>query len=104
MRDLIATGVIADAKMAYFDVRPSSHVPTVELRVCDACPLVDDAVLIAGLFRGLVATAEAAVLAGEPFLTMPRSSAPRRDVARGPQRVDRRSARRPGPPRAHPGR
>ena len=26
----------------------------VELRVCDACPLVDDAVLIAGLFRALV--------------------------------------------------
>ena len=25
--DLIATGVIADAKMAYFDVRPSAHVP-----------------------------------------------------------------------------
>ena len=24
--------------MAYFDVRPSDHVPTVELRVCDACP------------------------------------------------------------------
>ena len=63
--DLIATGVIADAKMAYFDVRPSSHVPTVELRVCDACPLVDDAVLIAGLFRALVANAEAALLRGE---------------------------------------
>ena len=56
--DLIASGVIADAKMVYFDVRPSSHVPTVELRVCDACPIVDDAVLIAGLFRGLVAAAE----------------------------------------------
>jgi glutamate---cysteine ligase / carboxylate-amine ligase len=63
--DLIATGVIADAKMAYFDVRPSSHVPTVELRVCDACPLADDAVLIAGLFRALVASAEEALLRGE---------------------------------------
>ena len=56
--DLIASGVIADAKMVYFDVRPSAHVPTVELRVCDACPIVDDAVLIAGLFRGMVAQAE----------------------------------------------
>ena len=54
---LVASGVIADPKMAYFDVRPSAHVPTVELRVCDACPLVDDAVLIAGLFRGLVSWA-----------------------------------------------
>jgi glutamate---cysteine ligase / carboxylate-amine ligase len=66
VRDLIASGVIADAKMAYFDVRPSSHVPTVELRVCDACPLVDDAVLIAGLFRAMVATAETAIGRGEP--------------------------------------
>jgi glutamate---cysteine ligase / carboxylate-amine ligase len=51
---LVASGVISDPKMAYFDVRPSAHLPTVELRVCDACPLVDDAILIAGLFRGLV--------------------------------------------------
>src|SRR3954447_24123158 len=56
--DLISSGVIADAKMAYFDVRPSAHVPTLELRVCDACPLVDDAVLIAGLFRALARAAE----------------------------------------------
>lgn len=55
--DLIAAGVISDPKMAYFDVRPSAHVPTLELRVCDGCPLVDDAVLIAGLFRALVADA-----------------------------------------------
>ena len=58
IRDLINTGVIADAKMAYFDVRPSSHAPTLELRVCDACPIVDDAVLIAGLFRAAVRRAE----------------------------------------------
>jgi carboxylate-amine ligase len=48
---LIDTGVITDPKMAYFDVRPGTMHPTVELRICDACPLVDDAVLIAGLFR-----------------------------------------------------
>ncbi|PRY16791.1 carboxylate--amine ligase/circularly permuted type 2 ATP-grasp protein [Kineococcus rhizosphaerae] len=64
--DLIASGVIADRKMAYFDVRPSSHAPTLELRVCDACPLVDDAVLIAGLFRAAVRAAELDVLAGRP--------------------------------------
>ncbi len=58
--DLIDAHVISDPKMAYFDVRPSTHVPTVELRVCDACPIVDDAVLIAGIFRGLVAEAIAA--------------------------------------------
>ncbi len=53
LADLINTGVIADAKMAYFDVRPSAHAPTLELRTCDACPIVDDAILIAGLFRAI---------------------------------------------------
>src|SRR6195952_5160264 len=66
LKDLIASGVIADAKMAYFDVRPSSHAPTLELRVCDACPLVDDAVLIAGLFRAMVRDAEREIERGDP--------------------------------------
>jgi glutamate---cysteine ligase / carboxylate-amine ligase len=61
LEDLIASGVIADKKMAYFDVRPSSHAPTLELRVCDATPVVDDAVLIAGLFRAAVRKAEKAI-------------------------------------------
>ena len=52
--DLIRTGVLSAPRMAYFDVRPSAHLPTLELRVCDACPIVDDAVMIAGLFRGAV--------------------------------------------------
>ena len=51
---LIATGVITDTKMSYWDVRPGHDYPTVELRVCDACPLLDDALLIAGLFRAAV--------------------------------------------------
>ena len=71
LTDLIASGVIADAKMAYFDVRPSAHAPTLELRICDACPLVDDAVLIAGLFRGMVRAAEREIEAGEPLDVRP---------------------------------
>ena len=65
--DLIHSGVIADEKMAYFDVRPSSHAPTLELRVCDACPVVDDAILIAGLFRAAVRAAETEIAEGRPF-------------------------------------
>src|SRR3954453_1374619 len=71
LTDLIGSGVIPDAKMAYFDVRPSSHAPTLELRVCDACPLVDDAILIAGLFRAMVRAAELDVEAGVPFVPAP---------------------------------
>ncbi len=54
---LIHSGVISDAGMIYFDARLSARYPTVEIRVADACPSVDDAVLIAALARALVLTA-----------------------------------------------
>jgi carboxylate-amine ligase len=66
--DLIASGTITDPKMVYFDVRPSAHLPTVELRVTDACPDADTVVLLAGLFRGLAHRAQAAYRAGEPMV------------------------------------
>jgi carboxylate-amine ligase len=61
---LVASGTISDPGMVYFDVRPSAHLPTVELRICDACPQVDDVVLLAGLFRALVTAARADIDAG----------------------------------------
>ncbi|MET0795692.1 MAG: glutamate--cysteine ligase, partial [Polyangiaceae bacterium] len=70
VQNLVASGVISDPGMIYFDVRPSSHLPTIELRVCDACHSVDTAVLIAGLFRAVVLRETALELAGngKPFL------------------------------------
>ena len=64
--DLVASGVITDAGMVYFDVRPASVAPTLELRVCDSCPSVDTIVLIAGLFRALVEREIEALRAGVP--------------------------------------
>ncbi|HEX9030743.1 MAG TPA: glutamate--cysteine ligase [Streptosporangiaceae bacterium] len=64
--DLVRSDVISDPGMIYFDVRPSAHLQTVELRICDACPLADDVVLISGLFRALVITESAASAAGRP--------------------------------------
>ncbi|RZK86118.1 MAG: YbdK family carboxylate-amine ligase, partial [Rhodococcus sp. (in: high G+C Gram-positive bacteria)] len=52
--DLVSSGVISDPGMAYFDVRPSVKLPTLELRVCDSCPRLDTVVLVAALFRALV--------------------------------------------------
>jgi len=65
--DLVRAGAMLDAGMIYFDVRPSAHVPTVELRVCDASPLIEDVILLAGLFRALVIRESAAAAAGEPL-------------------------------------
>ena len=55
--DLIATGAARDEAMIYFDARLSVAYPTVEIRVCDVCIGVDEAVLLAGLSRALVETA-----------------------------------------------
>ncbi|HEX4338776.1 MAG TPA: carboxylate--amine ligase/circularly permuted type 2 ATP-grasp protein [Polyangiaceae bacterium] len=70
VRDLVASGVISDPGMIYFDVRPSSHLPTIEMRVCDACHSVDTVALIAGLFRAAVAHEIAQVKAGNPAMTV----------------------------------
>jgi carboxylate-amine ligase len=51
---LVKSQIISDAGMIYFDVRPSAHLPTLELRAPDACPDLDDVILVAGLFRALV--------------------------------------------------
>jgi carboxylate-amine ligase len=65
VRQLIDTGAARDRAMIYFDARLSANYPTVEVRVCDVCPEVDDAVLLAGLCRALVATAAGAEPAPE---------------------------------------
>lgn len=64
--DLLASGTMSDPGMVYFDMRPSAHQSTVELRICDACPDVDRVVLLAGLARALVAYGTRAHAEGRP--------------------------------------
>jgi carboxylate-amine ligase len=63
---LITTGVMLDDTMVYWYARPSATYPTVEVRVADVGATVDDAVLIAGLIRALVATVIDDIRAGLP--------------------------------------
>jgi carboxylate-amine ligase len=63
---LVASGVVPDHGMLYWDARPSRRYDTLELRVTDVCLSVDDAVLVAGLARALVLTGVRAALAGTP--------------------------------------
>jgi len=51
---MVTSGVIADSSHLYWDLRPSSHLPTLEFRLADVCTEVDDVVLHAALVRSLV--------------------------------------------------
>ncbi|WP_163542383.1 glutamate--cysteine ligase [Occultella kanbiaonis] len=64
--DALATEVLLDDGMLYFDARASRRFPTVEVRAADICQDVSDAVLIAALCRGLVETAARDWTAGHP--------------------------------------
>jgi carboxylate-amine ligase len=57
--------VIADASHLYWDLRPSSHLPTVEFRLADVCTEVDDVVLHAALAGSLVRVLAARAERGE---------------------------------------
>lgn len=63
---MVASGVVADSSNLYWDVRPSSHLPTVEFRLADVCTDLDDAVLHAGLVRSLVRVLAGRAAAGRP--------------------------------------
>jgi carboxylate-amine ligase len=54
---MLDSGAILDDGMIYWDIRPSVHQPTIEIRVSDVPSTVDETVLLAALVRGLVATA-----------------------------------------------
>ncbi|MGW6742653.1 glutamate--cysteine ligase [Streptomyces sp. NPDC055025] len=54
---MVATGVLRDPAMAYFDARLAERYPTVEVRVADVCLDASTTVLLAALVRGLVETA-----------------------------------------------
>ncbi|MEV6813011.1 glutamate--cysteine ligase [Micromonospora sp. NPDC051296] len=68
IQQLIGSGVMLDEGMLYWYARLSAKYPTVELRIGDVCPTVDDAVLVAALVRALVATALDDIAAGRPAL------------------------------------
>ena len=51
---LVDAKVMKDASFVWWHIRPSTHYPTIELRICDGCTRVDDAVTIAALYQALV--------------------------------------------------
>ena len=51
---MVSAGAIKDPSFLWWNIRPSSHYPTIELRVADSCTNLDDAIAIAALYRCLV--------------------------------------------------
>ena len=47
---LVRNGVIEDASKIWWDVRPSSRFPTLEMRVTDVCTRLEDGVCVAAMY------------------------------------------------------
>ncbi len=45
---------IEDSSELWWDIRPSHSNPTIELRICDVCPRIEDAVSIAAVYASLI--------------------------------------------------
>lgn len=55
MLELLAdTGLCDDPTKIWWDIRPSARHPTLELRICDMCTRVEDAVTIAALYQSIL--------------------------------------------------
>ena len=50
---LVAAGVIENATKVWWDIRPSCRFPTLEMRITDVCPRLEDGLTLAALFRCL---------------------------------------------------
>ncbi len=51
---MVSAGLIEDATKLWWDVRPSARFPTLEMRICDMCTRLDDAITIAALYACLI--------------------------------------------------
>lgn len=47
---LVKAGLIEDATKIWWDLRPSARFPTLEMRITDVCPLLNDTIAIAALY------------------------------------------------------
>jgi carboxylate-amine ligase len=66
VQSLLATGVLLDEGMVYFDARLSRNHPTVEVRIADVCMEASHTAAIAAIVRALVERAAQEWYAGVP--------------------------------------
>jgi carboxylate-amine ligase len=51
---LVSAGLIEDGTKLWWDIRPSSRYPTIEMRVSDVCTRLDDAMAVAAIYQCLL--------------------------------------------------
>jgi carboxylate-amine ligase len=51
---LVNAGLIEDASKLWWDIRPSSRYPTLEMRISDVCTRLDDAMTVAAMYQSLL--------------------------------------------------
>ncbi|MCB2009432.1 MAG: carboxylate-amine ligase [Geminicoccaceae bacterium] len=55
LRMMERTGVVDDPTKIWWDMRPSVKQPTLEMRVCDVCTRLEDAITIVAVYQSLLA-------------------------------------------------
>jgi glutamate---cysteine ligase / carboxylate-amine ligase len=55
LADMAEIGICDDPTKIWWDIRPSVKHPTLEMRVCDLCTKLEDAITIAALYQSLLA-------------------------------------------------
>ena len=48
---MVESGIIDEPTKIWWDIRPSARFPTLEMRICDLCPRLADAIAIAAFYR-----------------------------------------------------
>ncbi|MEK7325625.1 MAG: carboxylate-amine ligase [Chloroflexota bacterium] len=51
---LVKTRCIPDGSKIWWDIRPNWNYPTLEIRICDVCTRVDEAVCIAAMYQAII--------------------------------------------------
>ena len=69
-----AIEAIEDGSELRWDIRPSASYATIEIRICDICPLIEDAVAIAALYACLIRHLNARLDSGDRLEETPPES------------------------------
>jgi len=52
---LVKTNSIPDGTKIWWDIRPNWNYPTLEIRICDVCTRVDEAICLAAIYQAIIA-------------------------------------------------